>query len=103
MKPLRPLEKTFQAKVVRKLKTLKNCWFYKSSDRLRSGIPDIIASIDGKFVAMELKRDEKSKPTPLQKHTIEKINESHGEAMVVTPENFDDVWEHLQDLAGALK
>lgn len=99
----RPLESAFQRKFLKKLKTLTNCWFFKSSDRVRNGIPDVIVCKDGKFMAFELKRDDKAKATPLQQHTIEKINEAGGTAQVVSPENFEDIWEMLSGHAGALK
>lgn len=103
MKAHRPLESVFQRKVVKKLKSLKNTWFFKASDRVRSGIPDIICSVNGHFVAMELKRDDKEKPTPLQLHTLTKIVESNAIGLVVTPENWDEVWEMLVNNAGSLK
>lgn len=102
MKSNRPLESSFQKKVVRKLKTLPNTWFYKASDRVRVGVPDIVICTNGNFVALELKRDEKAKPTPLQQHILEKIEHANGIAKVVYPENWDEIWENLVNLAGAL-
>jgi hypothetical protein len=97
------LEKNFQAKVVKKLKTLKNTWFYKASDRVKNGIPDIIACVDGAFVALELKRAESAKATPLQLHTLEEIGAANGFTWVVHPQNWDLVWETLVKMAGGLK
>lgn len=98
----RVLESAFQRKVTAKLKSLQNTWFYKASERATRGIPDIIMSVNGKFFAMELKRDRRSKPTKLQDLTIERIRKSNGQALVVFPENWDETYEMLQMLAGDL-
>ena len=47
-----------------------------------AGIPDIIACINGKFVAFEVKT-EIGKTTALQDATIRKINAAGGTAVVV--------------------
>jgi hypothetical protein len=91
-----PLEKVFQAKVVKKLKTLPNTWFEKIADRSKNGIPDILMCVSGVFVALELKRSDKEKATPLQKHTLERITKAGGCTRVVNPENWDEVFEELQ-------
>lgn len=64
------------------LKEFPEIWFFKSSDRFTSGIPDIIGCFNGQFFAIELKRDEKSVATPLQLHTISQIKKAKGHAMV---------------------
>lgn len=99
MKQKTRLEKNFQASVQKRLKTLPDTWFYKASDRVRSGIPDIILCVGGIFVAMELKRTEHDKATPLQKHTLELIDKSGGYAWVVNPSNWEEIWLTLSNLA----
>ena len=71
-----------------KRKTLKylrdhypNDWFFKSSEKFISGIPDILACINGKFFAFELKVGS-NKPTLLQAHVINKIRKAGGAAGV---------------------
>lgn len=97
-----PLESVFQRRVLKKLKSLPNVWCFKASDRIKAGIPDVIACVNGRFVAMELKRSDREKPTPLQTHTLSQIIKANGMGIVVTPENFDEVWEILLANAGAL-
>lgn len=92
MKAKTRLEKTFQAKVNRDLKKLRNTWFYKASDRVKSGIPDMIACVNGYFVALELKRGEGFKATPLQEYTLEQIRNANGSATVCYPENWDEIF-----------
>lgn len=98
-----PLEKTFQAKVSKKLKTLRSTYFVKVSDRVQNGVPDVLCCIAGKFVALELKRDAKSKATPLQVWTLEQIVDARGLALVVHPGNWAEVWEMLFLIAGGTK
>lgn len=66
--------------VIKYLKTVSGLWYYKSSDRFRSGIPDLIICFKGMFVAIELKVD--APVEPLQKYTIAKIKEANGIATV---------------------
>jgi Holliday junction resolvase len=49
----------------------------------QAGIPDIIACIDGKFVALEVKTPS-GKLTMLQESTLSKINAAKGTALKVT-------------------
>lgn len=100
MKAKTKLEKTFQMRVNRDLKKLKNTWFYKASDRVKNGIPDIIACVSGHFVALELKRGEGFKATPLQEYTLEQIRKADGKACVCYPENWDAIFEVLLVLSG---
>jgi hypothetical protein len=48
----------------------------------RSGVPDIVACIDGKFIAVECKADG-NKPTKLQLKTLHEIANANGYAFVV--------------------
>lgn len=98
-----PLEKNFQARVNKKLKTLKRTWFVKVSDRVKNGIPDVLMCIDGTFVAMELKRSGAHSATPLQRHTLAQILDAGGRTYLVYPENFDLVFEELVEMAGGTK
>ena len=62
-------------------KTYSKAWVYKTSDRFRSGIPDIIICYKGRFLAIELKTV-KNDATKLQRHELNKIIESGGSAVV---------------------
>lgn len=52
----------------------------------KSGLPDIIAIVGGKFVGMEVKADKTKKPTALQWKTGREIKEAGGAWFLV----YDD-------------
>lgn len=89
----------FQARVRKRLKELPNLWFFKASERSLAGIPDLILCINGIFVGLELKRDEKAKASRLQSHTLELINRAGGLGVVVHPGNFAKVLGTLKVLS----
>lgn len=66
------------------LKTVPKCFAWKEHGGMygTAGIPDIIACIDGRFYAFEVKT-EVGKPTALQDATIRKICSAGGTAVVV--------------------
>jgi archaeal holliday junction resolvase (hjc) len=78
-------EKAVENKIKKWLKD-KGYWFFKVHGSIfqPSGIPDILACIDGKFVAIEVKRTKGGVVLPLQKAQIAKIKENGGIAGVAT-------------------
>lgn len=66
------------------LKTVKDCFFWKEHGGQfgTAGIPDIIACIKGRFVALEVKTAE-GKLTLLQAITLKQIQRAGGIAAVV--------------------
>lgn len=76
-------EKAVENKIKKWLKD-RNYWFFKVHGSIfqPSGIPDILACINGKFVAIEVKRSEGGIISPLQKAQIQKIKENGGIAGV---------------------
>lgn len=77
-------EKEIVSKILRYLKTVPKCFAWKEHGGLygTAGIPDIIACIDGKFYAFEVKTPV-GKTTILQEATIRKILACGGTASVV--------------------
>lgn len=55
----------------------------------KSGIPDILACVNGFMVAIELKASSGS-PTELQKLNTSRINAANGIAVILYPEGFED-------------
>lgn len=93
-------EKNFENKVVKPfLKRLPNCQFFKVHGSMfqESGIPDIIACINGKFVALELKA-ERGKPTALQLYKIEQYRKAGAYARVVKPSDWEEIRKELEKL-----
>ena len=79
---------TPEAKVKRKVTAVlkkHGCWYFfpASNGFGRAGIPDIIAIVDGQFVGIECKADEKKQPTQLQVQCGEQIEASGGKWFLV--------------------
>lgn len=54
----------------------------------KSGIPDILACVNGYFVGIEVKA-QNGKPSELQLYNIKKIREAGGFAVVLYPSGFN--------------
>lgn len=77
-------EKDIVKAIMKYLKTVPNCFCWKEHGGMygTAGIPDIIACVDGRFYAFEVKT-ETGRATELQKATIRKILAAGGTALVV--------------------
>ncbi len=77
-------EKEIVTKILRYLRTMPRCFAWKEHGGMygTAGIPDIIACIDGRFYAFEVKTPN-VKATKLQDATIRKILACGGTASVV--------------------
>lgn len=77
-------EKHIVNSILRFLKTVPNCFCWKEHGDMygSSGIPDIIACIDGHFYGFEVKTLTGA-PTKLQESVIRKITSAGGTALVV--------------------
>lgn len=64
----------------------------------RSGVPDIVACVNGLFLAIETKAGG-NKPTALQIREIETIRRNNGVAVVVDETN----WDMVRDMVRRLK
>lgn len=66
-------------------------WYFKmwGGGFQKSGIPDIIACVNGIFTAVEVKASN-GRPSELQKLNVKRINEAEGIAIILYPEGFDD-------------
>jgi hypothetical protein len=87
-----------EAKIKKKVKdllTAHGIWYFMPGNNGfgKSGIPDIIAIIDGRFVGIECKADKTKKPTPLQLKCGDEIMAAGGEWYLV----YDDV--SIQEMA----
>lgn len=81
-------ETVFRKKVVAFLRTLPNTTIYSIQSIAIRGIPDILACIAGRFVAIEIKSDH-GKPSALQSLNLARINECGGVAILLYPNNFE--------------
>ena len=88
-------EKDIVAAILRYLKTVPLCFCWKEHGGMygTAGIPDIIACIDGRFFAFEVKQPS-GKMTKLQEITIKRIHKANGHAHKVT--SVEEVIEILK-------
>ena len=90
-------ETSFKEQVQLDIKKLKQCWGFKTDEKARRGIPDIILSLHGRFVAIELKTDE-GEPDPLQTLTIEKIRATDAIAFITQPSLWKEHYKLLESV-----
>jgi Holliday junction resolvase len=64
----------------------------------RSGVPDIIACVSGRFLAIECKA-EGGKTTALQEREMQRVRDAGGQAYVIGPEGL----EFLRDVVAVMK
>lgn len=91
-------EKTFENKVKRFLEK-EGAWHVKffANSFTKSGIPDILACVNGYFVGVEVKA-QNGKPSELQLYNIRKIREAGGFAMVLYPSGFNEFKQFIVGL-----
>ena len=95
-------ESDIVAAILRYLRTVPGCFAWKTHGGMygTAGIPDIIACVEGRFFAFEVKT-ESGKVTPLQAATIQKILAAGGMAAVVR--SVDEVRAILRQNGVALR
>lgn len=93
-----PAEKNFENRIKSFLKE-NNIWFVKffANGFTKSGVPDILACIKGKFVGIEVKA-EKGKPSALQIFNKEQIEKSGGIAYILYPKNFEQFKKDVKEM-----
>lgn len=86
-----------KAKVVLALKASGHWYTYSTTHGYgRSGIPDLLCCVGGRFVAIECKANGNT-PTPLQKRELDRIQLAGGAAFVVDETNVDEVSTWLKN------
>lgn len=91
-------EKNFENKIKSYLEENK-CWFVKyfANRMTKIGVPDILACVNGFFVAIEVKAPH-GHPSELQIWNRDKIRESGGISIVLYPHQFEDFKLLIDDL-----
>ena len=93
-------ETLFKEKVLPQIRALPNSWWVKTQMICIRGIPDILGCVNGQFVAIELKSDDKSaKLSPLQGYILRNITKAGGLALEVTPELWQSTYQVLKQIA----
>lgn len=89
-------EKKVKDKVVKVLKEQGVYYFFPATYGMgRSGVPDIICCVDGRFLAIECKAGN-NKPTALQEREMAAITTAGGTAVVINEENLHEVGRLVQ-------
>jgi Holliday junction resolvase len=92
-------EKKVKDKIVTVLKDEGVYYFFPATHGYgRSGVPDIIACVNGRFLAIECKAGG-GKLTALQVREIEHIRRCGGVAVVANEENWDMVRPLVRELS----
>lgn len=88
-------EQDIQRKIIKWLEE-NECYVVKVISASRVGIPDILACVDGHFVAIEVKKPEtKTNVSALQKYNLDKVALSGGYSLVAW--NLDMVKDFLRE------
>lgn len=92
-------EKTFETKIKKFIETIGG-WQVKffANSYTKTGVPDILACINGYFVGIEVKA-QNGHPSELQFYQCKKIRKAGGFAFVVYPSG----WDQLQIILKGLK
>ena len=89
-------EKKVKDQVVKTLKANGVYYFFPATFGMgRSGVPDIICCVEGRFLAIECKAG-KNKTTALQDREMNAIVMAGGSAMVINEENLHEVGIAIQ-------
>ena len=91
-------EKPFELKIIEYLES-RGHWVVKlfANGYTKSGIPDLFACVNGRFVAIEVKGDG-GYLSPLQYHTLCQIMNSGGVTMVVYPHDFETFCKSIEEI-----
>lgn len=91
-------EKTFENKIKKFLES-QGAWHVKffANSFTKSGIPDILACVNGYFVGIEVKA-QNGKPSELQLYNVRKIREAGGFAWIVYPSGYEKLKSYLKSL-----
>ena len=91
-------EKIVKDKVVSILKAEGVYYFFPATHGFgRSGVPDVICCVLGKFIAIECKAGN-NQPTALQQREIEAIKQVGGVAFVINEDNLTMLGDFLKEL-----
>ena len=87
-------ETKFKEKFRPRLDAIPGSWWVKVQQVCIRGMPDFLGCIYGRFVAIELKKDERH-PDKLQSYTMDRIAQAGGITYTACPENADEIIAHL--------
>lgn len=85
-------EAAFKTKLCKELRR-RGCYVVRTvmGGMGRKGVPDLLVCYRGTFIGIEVKRERGMKPTPLQERNLQEISEAGGLAIVMCPEQMDQL------------
>lgn len=91
-------EKNFENKIKKYLKD-NGCYFVKffANSFTKTGVADVLACVNGYFVAIEVKAD-KGKPSELQYYNQREVRKAGGISIIVYPNQWEDFKLLIDDL-----
>ena len=72
---------------------------YFANGFTKTGIPDVLACVNGRFVAVEVKSSA-GRPSALQIHHLKQIDESGGYSILLYPETYELFKDFIKALGG---
>lgn len=92
-------ESAFQSKILTWLRLQPNTIAekYPAGGYTRSGVPDIIASVDGLTVWIEVKK-ESGRLEPIQVHRIKEFRDKGNIVVVIKPSNINDLYFVMKNI-----
>lgn len=92
-------ESQFQTKVIQFLKEhgVYVIKYWGGGRYTKAGVPDIVACINGYFIAIELKT-ETGRVSKLQEYNLEDIRRAGGAAMVLRPAGFENFKRFIREV-----
>lgn len=91
-------ETVFRNRVMHKFKEIPNSYWMSVQQKSIVGSPDVIGCVNGHFVSLEFKKDDKAKGTALQLYKKAKILEAGGMAFIIHPANWEDIFIAVTNL-----
>jgi hypothetical protein len=92
-------ETIFKEKALADLRALPRTWAEKIQQVAICGTPDILACVNGYFVAIELKKDAAARVEPIQDYELARIKRARGMAVIAHPGNWRDILMTLEMVA----
>ena len=92
-------ETIFKERILPQLRALPKTYVMKTQEVSKRGILDVVMCVNGIFVALELKKDMKEDPDPLQRWNMQSIGAAGGIAILAYPENWETVFEIVSEIA----
>lgn len=93
---MKKAESYYQKQIIKFLEEEYQAYVIKVERASKSGIPDLIVCIDGRFIGIEVKRPDSSRgATPLQELNIGYINQAGG--LAFEARSVEEVKEYLEE------